>query len=99
MAGFLSACFSKSIPRLGMSCSDSALERILVNQTIFPFAGNGSFKKTVPFEYFHLNSVIIIGRDFLVNNRYLWSTFQVTRNGDVAVPVPRLPSLCGYLFR
>ncbi|KAF6227870.1 hypothetical protein HO133_007598 [Letharia lupina] len=43
----------------------SALEHVPVNETKLGFAGRGGFNQSVPFDCFHINSVVNIGKQFL----------------------------------
>lgn len=60
----------------------SALEHIPVNETKF-FGGRSGFNQSVPFDWFHMNSVVNIGNRFLVNSRHLWTTYLITAKGDI----------------
>lgn len=61
----------------------SALEHVPVNETKLKLAGRGGFNQSVPFDWFHINSVVNIGNQFLVNSRHLWTTYLITANGDI----------------
>ena len=61
----------------------SALEHVPVNETKLKFAGRGGLNQSVPFDWFHINSVENIGNRFLVNSRHLWTTYLVSANGDI----------------
>ena len=61
----------------------SALEHIPVNETKSGLAGRGGFNQSVPFDWFHINSVVNIGNQFLVNSRHLWTTYLITAKGDI----------------
>ena len=61
----------------------SALEHVPVNDTQLGFAGRGGFNQSDPFDWFHMNSVVNIGDQFLVNSRHLWATYLITDKGDI----------------
>ncbi|KAK4691067.1 hypothetical protein P7C71_g5856, partial [Lecanoromycetidae sp. Uapishka_2] len=60
----------------------SAIEHVSVRDTKEPLVGTGN-NQSAPFDWFHINSVINIGDDYLVNSRHLWATFLITANGDI----------------
>ena len=61
----------------------SAIEHVPVRESKFPLGSFGR-NQSVPFDYFHLNSVVNIGNDsYLVNSRHLWTTYLVSRTGDI----------------
>ncbi|KAK5128298.1 hypothetical protein LTR85_002965 [Meristemomyces frigidus] len=59
----------------------SALEHVPVTESHQPLhgAGNG----TVPFDYFHINSVVNIGEYYLVNSRHTWTIYLLDRQGNI----------------
>ena len=59
----------------------SALEHVPISETKFPLLNAGN--ESVPFDYFHVNSIVSIGDSFLVNARHTWSTYLVSVNGEV----------------
>ena len=61
----------------------SALEHVPIAETKLNFAGRGGFNQSIPFDWFHINSVVNIGKNFLVNSRHLWTTYLVTAGGDI----------------
>lgn len=61
----------------------SALEHFPVTNTKQPLAGTGN-NQSIPFDYFHINSVVNIGDKFLVNSRHLWSTYLIEPSGDIS---------------
>ena len=61
----------------------SALEHIPVSDTKRPLAGTGR-NQSVPFDWFHINSVVNIGDSYLMNSRHLWTTYLITSKGEVA---------------
>ena len=60
----------------------SSLEHVPVSATKLPLAQAGK-NQSVPFDYFHINSVVNIGEDFLVNSRHAWTTYLVSSKGDI----------------
>ena len=61
----------------------SALEHVHVSETKLGLAGRGGFNQSVPFDWFHINSVVNIGDYFLVNSRHTWTTYLITPKGDI----------------
>ena len=61
----------------------SALEHVPVAETKLKLAGRGGLNQSVPFDWFHINSVENVGNHFLVNSRHLWTTYLVTAKGDI----------------
>ena len=61
----------------------SALEHVSVSDTKLPLAGNGGLNQSIPFDFFHINSVVNIGNQFLVNSRHFWATYLTTAEGDI----------------
>lgn len=61
----------------------SALEHVPVIETKLSFAGRGGFNQSVPFDWFHIDSVVNIGKQFLVNSRHLWITYLIMAEGDI----------------
>lgn len=59
----------------------SAIEHVPISQTKYPLGGSGN--KTVPFDYFHINSITTVGDSYLVNARHTWSTYLVSAEGDI----------------
>ncbi|KAL8837778.1 MAG: hypothetical protein Q9170_002396 [Blastenia crenularia] len=62
----------------------SAIEHIPVSQTKLPLGSSGT--KSVPFDYFHVNSIVNVGDSYLVNGRHTW-TLQGETGGDFG-PLP-----------
>ena len=56
----------------------SALEHIPVNETKMHLTN-----ELIPFDWFHINSVVNIGDKFLVNSRHCWTTYLLSANGTV----------------
>ena len=61
----------------------SALEHVPVTETKLSSAGGVGLNQSIPFDWFHINSVVNIGSQFLVNSRHLWSTYLVSATGDI----------------
>ena len=61
----------------------SALEHVPVNETKLKLAGRGGLNQSVPFDWFHINSVENVGSQFLVNSRHLWTTYLISAKGDI----------------
>lgn len=59
----------------------SAFEHVPVSESQYPLLGAGN--ESVPFDYFHINSITTIGDSFLVNARHTWSTYLVSASGNV----------------
>ena len=61
----------------------SALEHVSVSDTKLSLAGHGGLNQSIPFDFFHINSVVNIGDQFLVNSRHFWTTYLTTAEGDI----------------
>lgn len=64
----------------------SALEAgIPLSKTKAPFAeagfGNGTLDS--PFDWFHINSVQLVGSKYLINSRHIWNTYLLTDDGQI----------------
>ena len=59
----------------------SAIEHVPVTQSKQPLGSAGS--RLSPFDYFHINSVVNIGDQYLVNSRHVWSTYLLAANGNI----------------
>ena len=59
----------------------SAIEHIPITETKQPLLGTGN--KSVPLDYFHINSIMNIGDSFLVNARHTWSAYLISAKGEV----------------
>ena len=60
----------------------SALEHVPVSVSQLPLAGAG-LSQGVPWDWFHINSVVNIGTEYLVNARHTWDILLVSAHGDV----------------
>lgn len=61
----------------------SAIEHIPINETKFPLAGQG-VNQSAPFDYFHINSVVNIGKDgYLIGSRHLWTAYLINSTGGI----------------
>ena len=60
----------------------SALEHVSISTTNQPLAKTGTALDS-PFDWFHINSVVNIGDDYLVNGRHTFSTYLVNSTGAI----------------
>ena len=60
----------------------SALEHVPVSESKRPLRSMGG-NQSQPFDYFHLNSVVNVGRNYLINSRQVWSTYLISSTGDI----------------
>lgn len=60
----------------------SALDHIPISQSQMPRNGRGG-SQSAPYDWFHMNSVVTVGDDYLVNSRHTFSTYLINRSGDV----------------
>lgn len=60
----------------------SALDHIPVSVSKLPLRNAGK-NQSQPFDYFHINSVVNIGHNYLVNSRHAWTTYLVSATGDI----------------
>ncbi|KAL9107267.1 MAG: hypothetical protein Q9227_007808 [Pyrenula ochraceoflavens] len=52
--------------------------KALLGQAAF---GNGTLDS--PFDWFHINSVQLVGSDYLINSRHTWASYLLTSSGDI----------------
>ena len=60
----------------------SSLEHVPVSESKKPLGSVGR-NQSQPFDYFHINSVVNVGNDYLVNSRKVWSTYLVSATGNI----------------
>ena len=60
----------------------SSLDHISVSNSKQPL-GESGLSQSAPYDYFHINSVVNVGDNFLVNARHTWSTYLVSSTGAV----------------
>lgn len=60
----------------------SALDHVPVGVSKFPLRNTGR-SQSQPFDYFHINSVVNIGDNYLLNSRHAWTTYLVSATGDI----------------
>ena len=60
----------------------SAQDHVPITHTHQPLNGTG-LNESVPFDWFHINSVVNIGDSYLVNARHTWETYLVDSTGNV----------------
>ena len=60
----------------------SAIEHVPVTASKQPLAGTG-LNQSVPWDWFHINSIVNIGDEYLVNSRHTWTTFLLTSQGEI----------------
>ena len=59
----------------------SALEHVPISETKYPLLRAGN--ESVPFDYFHINSIVAVDDSYLVNARHTWATYLLSGNGEV----------------
>jgi hypothetical protein len=60
----------------------SPLEHVNLTQSNSPLQGTGQ-NASVPYDFFHMNSIQPVGENYLINSRQYWSTFLVNRQGKI----------------
>lgn len=60
----------------------SALDHVPIRESKLPLGETGK-SKSRPFDYFHINSVVNIGDNYLVNSRHVWTVYLVSLTGDI----------------
>lgn len=61
----------------------SAFEHVPVANSKLPLFGAGQ-NQSVPWDYFHINSVVNVGAEYyLVNSRHAWTTYLVDKAGKI----------------
>lgn len=59
----------------------SALEHVPINDTKLALGDAGN--DTVPFDWFHINSIQPVGDGYLVNSRHVWTTYLLDSQGEI----------------
>ncbi|KAL9086148.1 MAG: hypothetical protein Q9159_004328 [Coniocarpon cinnabarinum] len=60
----------------------SALEHVTVEATKYPLRGTGA-NQSIPFDYFHINSIVLLGDGYLVNSRHTFSVYLISPTGEI----------------
>ncbi|KIV81672.1 hypothetical protein PV11_03841 [Exophiala sideris] len=60
----------------------SPLAHLQINQSNYLLSGAG-LNQSNPYDFFHINSIELVGENYLINSRHLWSTFLVNPKGDI----------------
>ncbi|KAF2234535.1 hypothetical protein EV356DRAFT_446480 [Viridothelium virens] len=60
----------------------SAQDHVPITHTHQPRNGAGA-NESFPFDWFHINSVVNIGDNYLVNGRHTWETYLVDSKGNI----------------
>lgn len=60
----------------------SPLAHIPINGAHYPLRGQGQ-NQSVPFDFFHTNSIELVGENYLINSRHLWTTYLVSPEGQI----------------
>ncbi len=60
----------------------SLLAHLPLNRTLFQLSGAGTSQST-PFDPFHVNSIQLVGNNYLINVRNIWATFLVSPAGNI----------------
>ena len=60
----------------------AANDHVPVTDSHLPRMGTG-VNESVPFDYFHMNSIQQVGEDYWINGRLTWATYMVGRDGKI----------------
>ncbi|KEF59332.1 uncharacterized protein A1O9_04176 [Exophiala aquamarina CBS 119918] len=60
----------------------SPLAHVPLNRTHLPL-GNFGQNQSTPFDFFHVNSIQLVGENYLINARNYWSTYLVSPEGEI----------------
>ncbi|KAJ9502842.1 hypothetical protein H2202_001964 [Exophiala xenobiotica] len=61
----------------------SPLAYLQLNRTLFPLSGAAGTSQSAPFDAFHVNSIQLVGNNYLINIRNVWATFLVSPTGKI----------------
>ncbi|KIW91154.1 uncharacterized protein Z519_08049 [Cladophialophora bantiana CBS 173.52] len=64
----------------------SPLAHLPLNKSHFSLAGIGAgqgHNQSVPWDFFHINAIELVGENYLINSRHYWSTFLVNPQGKI----------------
>jgi hypothetical protein len=61
----------------------SPLAHLPLNRTLFPLSGAAGTSQSTPFDAFHVNSIQLVGNNYLINIRNVWATFLVSPTGKI----------------
>ncbi|KEF55247.1 uncharacterized protein A1O9_08901 [Exophiala aquamarina CBS 119918] len=53
-----------------------------INGSHYPLSGQGQNQST-PYDFFHMNSIELVGENYLINSRHFWSTYLVSPQGKI----------------
>ena len=60
----------------------SPLQHVSIAQSRLTMGQTGT-KVTDPYDWFHINSIDIWGDGYIINSRHTWTTYYVSRSGDI----------------
>ncbi|KAL9097377.1 MAG: hypothetical protein Q9165_000272 [Trypethelium subeluteriae] len=60
----------------------SALAHVPINESPEPLSGTGT-NSSIPYDWFHMNSIQSFGEDYLINSPVLSTTYYVNKSGDI----------------
>ncbi|KEF56327.1 uncharacterized protein A1O9_07908 [Exophiala aquamarina CBS 119918] len=60
----------------------SPLAHLPINGSHYPLAGQG-VNQSIPYDFFHINSIQLVGENYLINSRHYWTTFLVNPQGKI----------------
>lgn len=61
-----------------------AAEHVPVSASHLPLSDTSSGTADAPYDFFHVNSLELVGEDYLVNSRHTWTTFLISGvNGSI----------------
>jgi len=60
----------------------SSLDHVPVEGSQQPLSGSG-YNTSNPWDYFHINSIQLVGENYLINSRHFWTTYLVNSAGDI----------------
>lgn len=60
----------------------SPLGHVPLSESHFPVDGSG-VNSSMPWDWFHMNSIFPVGENYLINSRHLWRTFLVDPKGNI----------------
>lgn len=60
----------------------SALDHVPLNNSHYSLGAQG-VNQSVPYDFFHINAIELVGDNYLINSRHFWSTYLVDPQGKI----------------
>lgn len=61
----------------------SALANVPISDSQLPFSSGDGSTQALAWDFFHINSIQLVGDDYLINSRHLWTVFLLDSTGEI----------------